>query len=288
MRAAGHAPPRVPPLLRSPFGVPPQQQRERYPCRRFHLIPPRNLSSAWGQAKPTQPRFCAVGQSPTARRKKTVPLSMSAVGLCPTALLPRRAGMALQVRAAGPRTHGPFPSNAIAGTQPPPAPVIFWSAMPYSLLHPPTNTAQGQGGTRATRRARNRHRSGRKPLGQRKSMPRSPFKNTSPKASPYLGGDASIRPARFGRRCGRDAPPILPESTHGFLRRATSARPRWTPGAPRRSTHNAAASQAAGRCFCVWPDASAGAWPARSRCPGRGRSESALHRAPAAAYDPHG
>jgi hypothetical protein len=43
--------PRVLLLLRSPFGPPPQQQRERYPWRRFHLIPGWKLCSAWGQSK---------------------------------------------------------------------------------------------------------------------------------------------------------------------------------------------------------------------------------------------
>lgn len=38
-------------MLRSPFGLPPQQQPEHHPCRQFHLIPARSLSSAWGQAK---------------------------------------------------------------------------------------------------------------------------------------------------------------------------------------------------------------------------------------------
>jgi len=38
-------------LLRSPFGLPSQHQRERSPCRRFHLIRGWKLSSTWGQAK---------------------------------------------------------------------------------------------------------------------------------------------------------------------------------------------------------------------------------------------
>ena len=45
--------PKVLLLLRSPFGLPPQQQRDRYPWRRFHLIPCWKLSSAWGQADNT-------------------------------------------------------------------------------------------------------------------------------------------------------------------------------------------------------------------------------------------
>jgi len=35
---------------RSPLGLPPQQQREHYPWRRFHLIPGWKLPIAWGQA----------------------------------------------------------------------------------------------------------------------------------------------------------------------------------------------------------------------------------------------
>jgi small-conductance mechanosensitive channel len=38
-------------LRREPGGRPEQQQRERYPWRRFHLIPGRKLSSAWGQSE---------------------------------------------------------------------------------------------------------------------------------------------------------------------------------------------------------------------------------------------
>ena len=41
-------------LLRSPSGLPAQQQPGHYPCRRFHLILGRILSSAWGQAKGTR------------------------------------------------------------------------------------------------------------------------------------------------------------------------------------------------------------------------------------------
>jgi len=43
--------PRVLLLLRSPFGLPPQQQRERYPWRRFHFVPGWRLSGAWGQSE---------------------------------------------------------------------------------------------------------------------------------------------------------------------------------------------------------------------------------------------
>ena len=50
-QAAGVPSPHVLLLLRSPFGLPGQQQQERYPWPRFHLIPGRKLSSAWGQAK---------------------------------------------------------------------------------------------------------------------------------------------------------------------------------------------------------------------------------------------
>ena len=51
--ATGVPLPRVLLLLRSPFGLPPQPQRERYSWRRFHLIPGWKLSSAWGQDKET-------------------------------------------------------------------------------------------------------------------------------------------------------------------------------------------------------------------------------------------
>ena len=60
------------------------------------------------------------------------------------------------------------------------------------------------------------------PLGQKRSMPRRLLKQISPKASPYLGGDASIRPDVLDRPSGRPAPPILSESTHKNLRRANS------------------------------------------------------------------
>jgi len=50
-QVAGVPSPRVLLLLRSPFGLPAQQQRQRYPCRPFHLIQARRLFSAWGQAK---------------------------------------------------------------------------------------------------------------------------------------------------------------------------------------------------------------------------------------------
>ena len=64
------------------------------------------------------------------------------------------------------------------------------------------------------------HRLSAIPLGQRRSTPRSLFKESSPKASPYLGGDASIRPDPLDRPSGRRARPILTESTHKNLRRA--------------------------------------------------------------------
>jgi len=50
-QAAGVPSPRMLLLLRSPSGLPLQQQPERYPWRRFHLVRGQKLSSAWGQAK---------------------------------------------------------------------------------------------------------------------------------------------------------------------------------------------------------------------------------------------
>lgn len=37
--------------LQSPCGLTAQQQRQRYPWERFHLITGKNLSSAWGQVE---------------------------------------------------------------------------------------------------------------------------------------------------------------------------------------------------------------------------------------------
>ena len=57
-------------------------------------------------------------------------------------------------------------------------------------------------------------------LGQRRSIPRSLFKRTSPKASPSLGRDASMRTDRFERLYRWIASSTRPESTHKNLRRA--------------------------------------------------------------------
>ena len=60
------------------------------------------------------------------------------------------------------------------------------------------------------------------PLGQRRSIPRSLFKETKnfAEGESFLGGDAPVRPDPLDRRAGRPAPAILRESTHKHHRRA--------------------------------------------------------------------
>ena len=63
---------------------------------------------------------------------------------------------------------------------------------------------------------------GRRPSVKGEVLPRSLVKQASPKASPYSGGDASMRTDALDCPSGRPAPPIRPGSTHRFPRRAIS------------------------------------------------------------------